>query len=102
MRRTEREVEGDPLQRAIVFNDLRNTELTHMAVPGELARGQTKRRRIGNPLPLLSQVSWRPGGVSDRFRLLGKPPRLSSRSHSGILRPQRELNPCYRRERPVS
>ena len=28
-------VEGDPLQRAVVFHDLRDTGLTHMAVRGD-------------------------------------------------------------------
>jgi integrase len=66
-------VEHDPLQRAIVFHDLRDTGLTHMAVRGDspiliqwagghtdfkttqsyIARGQTERRRIGDPLPPL-------------------------------------------------
>jgi integrase len=66
-------IEGDPLQRAITFHDLRDTGLTHMAVRGDsptviqwtgghtdfkttqgyIARGQTERRRVGEPLPPL-------------------------------------------------
>jgi integrase len=108
-------IEHDPLQRAITFHDLRDTGLTHMAVRGDepiviqwagghtdfkttqgyLDRGKTERRRIGEPLPPLppdiAPIS--PRALSEE---------LSSRSHSGNLRPQRELNPCYRRERPVS
>jgi hypothetical protein len=66
-------IEHDPIQRAIVFHDLRDTGLTHMAVRGDspvmvqwagghtdykmtsgyVERGQTERRRIGDPLPPL-------------------------------------------------
>jgi len=66
-------IERDPRQRAIVFHDLRDTGLTHMAVRGDtpiaiqwagghtdfkttqgyIARGQVEARRIGAPLPPL-------------------------------------------------
>jgi hypothetical protein len=71
--RAELHIERDPLQRAIVFHDLRDTGLTHMAVRGDspvvvqwagghtdfkttqgyIARGQVEARRIGAPLPPL-------------------------------------------------
>jgi integrase len=118
-------IERDPSRRAIVFHDLRDTGLTHMAVRGDspiliqwagghtdfkttqgyIERGQTERRRIGDPLPPLP---------SDLFEASDGPPSNSPESPQGdsddanmreskaFLRPQRELNPCYRRERPVS
>jgi integrase len=66
-------IEHDPLRRAIVFHDLRDTGLTHMAVRGDspiviqwagghtdfkttqgyLTRGRVEARRIGTPLPPL-------------------------------------------------
>ncbi len=115
VRRDALHIEHDSLQRAIVFHDLRDTGLTHMAVRGDtpiaiqwagghtdfktsqgyIARGQVEARRIGEPLPPLPPDI---APISPRAVFS----ELSSRSHSGILRPQRELNPCYRRERPVS
>ncbi len=66
-------IEGDPLQKAITFHDLRDTGLTHMAVRGDspiliqragghtdfkttqgyIERGKVEARRIGAPLPPL-------------------------------------------------
>jgi integrase len=66
-------IEHDPLRRSIVFHDLRDTGLTHMAVRGDsptviqwraghtdykmtqsyVERGRTEARRIGTPLPPL-------------------------------------------------
>jgi len=66
-------VEGDPLRRSIVFHDLRDTGLTHMAVRGDhptaiqwraghsdykmtssyIDRGRVEAKRIGDPLPPL-------------------------------------------------
>jgi integrase len=119
-------VEHDPLRRAIVFHELRDTGLVHMAVRGDspiviqwagghtdfkttqgyLDRGRVEARRIGAPLPPLP-----PGLIPPPKR----GPRVSSEvssldDHSDepldisdtYWRPQRELNPCYRRERPVS
>jgi len=87
-------VEHDSLQRAIVFHDLRDTGLTNMAVRGDspiliqwagghtdfkttqgyIARGQTERRRIGEPLPPLPPelATNRPG----RFRWLQVPEKI--------------------------
>ena len=108
-------VEHDPLQRGITFHDLRDTGLTHMAVRGDpptviqwtgghsdfkttqgyIARGQTERQRIGNPLPPLPSgiAPISPGTISHTRKAV---------KTSAAWRPQRELNPCYRRERPVS
>jgi integrase len=111
-------IEHDPLQRAIVFHDLRDTGLTHMAVRGDspiliqwagghtdfkttqgyIARGQTERRRIGEPLPPLPPTLQGIAPESPRATRTA----VSKRTSKVILRPQRELNPCYRRERPVS
>jgi hypothetical protein len=100
-------IEGDPLQRAINFHDLRATGLTHMAVRGDspiliqwagghtdfkttqgyIARGQTERRRIGDPLPPLPpELNIAPKSPGTLFE------KLSDRKESVILRPQRELN----------
>jgi integrase len=66
-------IEGDPLRRALVFHDLRDTGLTHMAVRGDapiaiqwagghtdfkttqgyIDKGRVEARRIGAPLPPL-------------------------------------------------
>lgn len=66
-------IEGDPMRRGIVFHDLRDTGLTHMAVRGNtpieiqwagghtdfkttqgyIDRGRVEARRIGEPLPPL-------------------------------------------------
>jgi len=111
-------LEGDPLQRGIVFHDLRDTGLCHMAVRGDSAiviqwtaghadfkmtqryvdRGRVEAKRIGKPFPAIP---------ASLFRIAPESPRTISRrvkplKNSAILRPQRELNPCYRRERPVS
>jgi integrase len=73
-------VERDPTRRAVVFHDLRDTGLTHMAVRGDspiliqwagghtdfkttqgyIERGQTERRRIGEPLPPLPSALFEP------------------------------------------
>jgi hypothetical protein len=100
-------VEHDPLQRGITFHDLRDTGLTHMAVRGDsptviqwtgghsdfkttqgyIARGQTERGRVGNPLPPLPPES--PGTIS-ASRKAGKT--------SPAWRPQRELTTGGRSE----
>ncbi len=84
-----------PLQRAIVFHDLRDTGLTHMAVRGDspiaiqwagghtdfkttqgyIARGQVEARRIGEPLPPLPPSA--PGA-----------PRISPRKRPGHWIPE--------------
>jgi hypothetical protein len=66
-------IEGDPRRRSILFHDLRDTGLTHMAVRGDppiriqwagghsdfkttqgyIDRGRVEARRIGEPLPPL-------------------------------------------------
>jgi hypothetical protein len=83
-------VEHGPLQRAIVFHDLRDTGLTHMAVRGDspilirwagghtdfktmqgyIARGRTERRRIGEPLPPLPPSLLEASRVRIRFRII--------------------------------
>jgi hypothetical protein len=102
-------IEHDSTRRAIVFHDLRDTGLTHMAVRGDspiliqwagghtdfkttqgyIERGQTERRRVGDPLPPLPE---------SLFRIAPKTPRAiddapSSLESLAILRPQRELKP---------
>jgi hypothetical protein len=106
-----------------VFHDLRDTGLTHMAVRGDshviiqwagghtnfkttqgyIERGQTERRRIGDPLPPLppSLLKSRSSGFA-RVSQNCETDSLTIQESNAILRPQRELNPCYRRERPVS
>jgi hypothetical protein len=107
---------------------LRDSGLTHMAVRGDspiviqwrgghtdfkttrgyLERGRVEARRIGPPLPplppelLAPQPPQRDPGGFAKVLPDGKtsPPNLPE--SLTILRPQRELNPCYRRERPVS
>jgi integrase len=115
-------IEGDPHERAIVFHDLRDTGLTHMAVRGDkplviqwtaghtdfkttqgyLDRAEVERHRIGLPLPPLppTLISGRRSfaSVSDSGKTSEEIPNVPNE----LLRPQRELNPCYRRERPVS
>jgi len=100
-------IEHDPLQRAIVFHDLRDTGLTHMAVRGDspiliqwagghtdfkttqgyIARGQTERRRIGEPLPPLPPEVTANRPESPRTI----PTAASTRKDRVFLRPQREL-----------
>jgi integrase len=66
-------IEGDPVERAVTFHDLRDMGLTHMAVRGDspiviqwagghsdfkttqgyLDRGKVEARRVGDPLPPL-------------------------------------------------
>ena len=136
-------IENDPNERAIVFHDLRDTGLVHMAVRGDspiviqwsaghtdfkqtsgyIERGQVEAKRIGEPLPPLppsflaehglgpqtpqgrplpiSPLRRRSGSFAT-FRNAAKPKPLTTLILLPFQRPQRELNPCYRRERPVS
>lgn len=113
-------IQHDPLQRAIVFHDLRDTGLTHMAVRGDnalsimwaaghtdfdttqgyISRGQVWARRIGAPLPplppeVLAKPSKRRARVSSpEGRLLSSPEVGATKEASkqaDSLRPQREL-----------
>lgn len=105
-------IEGDPRRRAIVFHDLRDTGLTHMAVRGDdpvriqwtaghtdfkttegyLSRGRVEGRRIGVPLPPLPpkalESAQRGFASGSAFR---KTSRANPRESLAILRPQREL-----------
>ncbi len=92
-------IEGDPLRRSILFHDLRDTGLTHMAVRGDapiaiqwagghsdfkttqgyIDRGRVEARRIGAPLPplpsdLVGDESPRiaPGAISSRNSVTNK------------------------------
>ena len=137
-------------QRAIVFHDLRDTGLTHMALRGDaplviqwtgghtdlqttqgyIDRGRVERQRIGDPLPPLppellpegprddgaeaagADVEGSPAPAEDVHEdaPTGLDPSLdlaeltaeTSYVSAMLGRSQRELNPCYRRERPVS
>jgi integrase len=113
-------IEHDPGVRAIVFHDLRDTGLVHMAVRGDspiliqwagghtdykttqgyVSRGQTERQRIGTPLPPLPPDLCRESKAPIKSRTIDDDG--ISLNSAAFLRPQRELNPCYRRERPVS
>jgi hypothetical protein len=115
-------IERDPLQRAIVFHDLRDTGLTHMAVRGDspiviqwagghtdfkttqgyIDRGRVEARRIGEPLPGLPTTLLDPSGGLATVWPQDQTDEPNSEESVAFLRPQRELNPCYRRERPVS
>jgi integrase len=96
-------IEHDSSQRALVFHDLRDTGLTHMAVRGDspiliqwagghtdfkttqgyIARGQAERRRIGEPLPPLPPSLFQALRVWDSVSDYPKLDPVSSRSHSG-------------------
>ena len=102
---------------------LRDTGLTHMAVRGDspvviqwtgghtdfkqtqgyLDRGKNDARRIGEPLPPLplELFDGPPTGLDPGLDP-SKPEPSNYRKGLPFQRPQRELNPCYRRERPVS
>jgi integrase len=80
---------------------------------GYIDRGRVEARRIGAPLPSLPTSLWRPlrggkgasrqgSGESSQSSRDDSMDRRNTGKTSVKLRPQRELNPCYRRERPVS
>lgn len=113
---------SDELQRAIVLHDLRDTGLTHMAVRGDspiaiqwtgghtdfkttqgyIDRGKVDARRIGTPLPPLPPGLIPPESVPSAVPSFSRTAERKYRKPLVFSRPQRELNPCYRRERPVS
>jgi integrase len=120
-------VEHDPLRRSIIFHDLRDTGLTHMAVRGDspiviqwagghtdfkttqgyIDRGRVEARRIGAPLPPLpAQVLPKkaaPKSSSSSGDDLQE--ELTSENNTQELRPQRELKSASDvapRETPVN
>ncbi len=111
--------ESNELEKAISFHDLRDTGLTHMALRGDhpqiiqwtaghtdqdttqgyIDRGRVERQRIGEPLPALplELLPDPPTGLAS-----AEPVAETLTVSASLWRPQWELNPCYRRERPVS
>ena len=110
-------VRGDPpiaIQWAGGYTDFKTTQ-------GYTDRGRVEGRRIGAPLPPLPPELFDPGPETTRGETSDADPPLEEASDGlasvslqsetrdanhreflPILRPQWELNPCYRRERPAS
>ena len=109
--------ESDELERMLVFHDLRDTGLTHMAVradaplliqwngghadlnttQGYIDRGRVERQRIGEPLPPLPPELWSETAgdlaeVSDWVSDESETDAGTSSIPLAFLRPQRELN----------
>lgn len=114
---------SDATRTPMVFHCLRDTGLTHMAVRGDspiviqwagghtdfkttqgyIDRGRVEARRIGDPLPPLPPEVFE--GLKEGSAVVSRQRETDAVNPLNplpILRPQRELNPCYRRERPVS
>jgi integrase len=111
------------------FHGLRHTCITHWTVAGRdqlflltagghtdvtmtkryLAAASSLSKKFGTPHPPIPDVLLKPpappegaGGFRSGSGVSARQTRRSARNSRNVLRPQRELNPCYRRERPVS
>lgn len=103
------------------FHGLRHTCITHWTVAGRdqlflltaaghtdvgmtrryLAAASSLSAKFGTPHPALP-AALLDGQDSGRFGQKDETPGLTPRVSRYLRRPQRELNPCYRRERPMS